>query len=182
MNLSRRLRLVLFVMTLCIACTRPLKLSNEPSPAGEPLLVGLLSSVFDGRPTGDTVYLADSTIPFLQPRQGLVERFWTDSARTGFTLALTDLASRPAAPFDTAIARLLPPGVVFGRVPHTALQARPEIRAKLSSFGFSPDSTFAAVYVEILCGPLCGYTTLYLFARRPGCRWTRWEAKTFLVS
>jgi|SRR6185503_1539872 len=178
-----------FVAALLVlaGCTRPLRVSDEPAPIGETPTKGILALLIGEAPEMDVVLLDTTVItPSIDPRD-FVKGYWADSARVGFEAALGDLIARSTdrQVIDSSLVAGLPLRLVTRR-PALELFRGPAKGGvwfmEVSRIGFNRDSTFAAIYHEYHCGPLCAGATVSLFARRAGHRWTHWDSNMLWIS
>ena len=188
MQFSHCLKLLVALAVLgCALATRPLKLSDSVAPAGESPVQGVMALLLGRDSSSLELQLLDTTValPPIDPHR-MIKKYWVDSAQVGFAAALQDLVEHGAQrlSLDSATFAGLPAHLV-SEPPSQDRFHGPSYGTwflKVSRIGFNPDSTYAAVYHEYYCGPLCAGASVSLFARRPGRRWTFWDGEMLWIS
>jgi hypothetical protein len=108
--------------------------------------------------------------------------------RAGFSAAFNDYRQRIREPHPVPPLALINPQVQFGPTDSTCFAdrtpecARYKTWVALSPLGFNPDTTYAVVYRETWCGPLCGTGIVFFFRRQPTTKWTFWSARLLWIS
>lgn len=189
--------ILLGIPVFLTACTAPWHriVQYSETPATESPVVGVYRAIIadvSTPPASDTLILLDRS-----SRGGMsaivvgagrfsVPSHWEDSLKREVRSALADSAygkemdtSAFAQAARAAHVVLLPPDTTSW--PYWSGHA-PPARIRVTHPGFNSDSTIAILYVEYLCGPLCGNGSTLVLARRPGTAWKVFYGVTYWVS